>query len=86
MKTDTHPEFRLVCFKDITCDFQMVAGTTMDPKKFDGTVEVDGVEYPLVKVDISSASHPFFTGTQKLMDTEGRVQRFLRKYGMQSNA
>lgn len=86
MKSDIHPEFRLVCFKDITCDFQMVAGTTMDPKKFDGTVEVDGVEYPLVKVDISSASHPFFTGTQKLMDTEGRVERFLRKYGMQSPA
>ena len=44
----------------------------------------DGNEYPLVTLDISSASHPFFTGKQKLMDTEGRVDRFLKKYGMQS--
>lgn len=82
MKTGIHPDYRLVCFKDITCDFQFVAGSTMSKAKYDGTVEVDGVEYPMVKIDISSASHPFFTGTQKLMDTEGRVERFMKKYGM----
>jgi len=82
MKDGIHPKFELVCFKDITCDFQFIAGSTMDPNKYDGTIEVDGTEYPLVKIDISSHSHPFFTGKQKLMDTEGRVERFLRKYGL----
>jgi large subunit ribosomal protein L31 len=82
MKTDIHPEFRMVVFKDISCDFEMLCGTSTDPKNFNGTATVDGVEYPVIRVDISSGSHPFYTGTQKLMDTEGRVDRFMRKYGM----
>jgi large subunit ribosomal protein L31 len=81
MKADTHPEFRLVVFRDITCDLEFICGTSVDPKKFNGTVEVDGVEYPLIKVDISSGSHPFYTGTQKIMDTEGRVERFKKRFG-----
>lgn len=86
MQTEIHPTFRLAVYKDITCDFQFIAGTTMNPEKFDGTVEVDGTEYPLIKIDISSASHPFFTGKQKLMDTEGRVSRFMKKYGLAAPA
>ena len=86
MQTDIHPDYVLAVYKDITCDFQFIAGTTMPKDKFDGTVEVDGVEYPLIKIDISSASHPFFTGKQKLMDTEGRVERFMKKYGLATPA
>ena len=86
MKANTHPEFRLVLFKDITCDFSFVAGTAADPKTFAGTETVDGVEYPVVKIDISSASHPFYTGKQKALSTQGNVEKFLRKYGMLEEA
>ena len=86
MKSDIHPEYRMVCFQDSTTDFQFVAGSTISDKHFKGTAEVEGVEYPVVRLDISSASHPFFTGKQKLMDTEGRVERFRRKYGSVGSA
>ena len=62
MKANTPPDFRLVLFKDITCDFSFVAGSAADPKTYAGTEEVDGVEYPVIKIDISSASHPFSSG------------------------
>ena len=79
MKEGIHPEnYRFVCFKDVSCDFQFITRSTIASDK---TIEVDGTEYPLVNIDISAASHPFYTGTQKLMDTEGRVERFYRKYG-----
>jgi len=84
MQTDIHPEYRFVVFKDISCDFEFLTRSTIDPKNFKGTTEVDGVEYPFVSVDISSASHPFYTGTQKLMDTEGRVEAYYRKYGFKN--
>ncbi len=82
MKADTHPSFTMVLFKDITCDFSFIAGTAANPKNFAGTETVDGVEYPVMKIDISSASHPFYTGKQKSLSTQGKVERFLRKYGM----
>ena len=79
MKEGIHPaNYRFVVFKDVSCDFQFVTRSTIDTDK---TTEVDGVEYPLVNIDISAASHPFYTGTQKIVDTEGRVERFYRKYG-----
>lgn len=79
MREGIHPKsYRFVVFKDVSCDFQFVTRSTIDTDK---TIEVDGVEYPLVNIDISAASHPFYTGTQKIVDTEGRVERFYRKYG-----
>ena len=79
MREGIHPEYRAVVFRDVSCDFQFITRSTI---KTQDTIEVDGVEYPLVKIDISSESHPFYTGTQKILDTEGRVDRFYRKYGL----
>lgn len=83
MKADIHPEYRFVVFRDISVGDEVLTRSTIDPKNFKGTTEIDGVEYPVVTIDISSASHPFYTGTQKIMDTEGRVEAYYRKYGFQ---
>ena len=78
MKKGIHPEYNQVVFKDVSSDFAILTRSTIATKE---TIEwTDGKEYPLFKVDISSASHPFYTGTQKVLDTEGRVERFNRKY------
>lgn len=78
MKKDLHPKINTVVFKDISCDFQFLGNSTLTSKE---TVKwEDGKEYPLIKVEISSASHPFFTGKQRLLDTEGRVDKFKKKY------
>lgn len=78
MKKEIHPEARLVVFNDISCDHSVLTLSTIKTK--DTTTWEDGQEYPLAKVEISSASHPFFTGKQKIVDTEGRVERFKKKY------
>ncbi|PIQ26777.1 50S ribosomal protein L31 [bacterium (Candidatus Blackallbacteria) CG17_big_fil_post_rev_8_21_14_2_50_48_46] len=78
MKKEIHPNYRPVVFKDISVDFAILTRSAV--KTNETTVWEDGNEYPLVKVEISSASHPFFTGTQKIVDTEGRVERFRKKY------
>jgi large subunit ribosomal protein L31 len=78
MKKDIHPKFNLVVFKDVSCDFTILTKSTLTSKEM--IKWEDGKEYPLIKVDISSASHPFYTGKQKLMDSEGRVDRFRKKY------
>jgi large subunit ribosomal protein L31 len=78
MKKDIHPNYREVVFKDVSSDFEVLTRSTI--KTSDKTT-YKGKEYPLFKVDISSASHPFYTGNQKIMDTEGRVDRFKKKYG-----
>lgn len=78
MKDQTHPVYREVVFKDVTADFAFLSRSTIETKE---TIQwEDGNEYPLVKLDISSASHPFYTGQQRLVDAEGRVQRFMKKY------
>lgn len=80
MKKGIHPEYRQVVFQDISSDFAFLTRSTMDSRE---TINwEDGNEYPLVKVEISSKSHPFYTGKQKIMDTAGRVDRFRRKYGL----
>lgn len=79
MKPDIHPEYRYVVFRDVSCDFEFLTRSTIETDK---TTEYDGQEYPLVVIDISSKSHPFYTGTQKILDTEGRVDRFYKKYGL----
>lgn len=78
MKKDIHPDYRFVVFKDVSADYSILTRSTI--KTSETTTWTDGKEYPLYKVDISSASHPFYTGHQKVMDTEGRVERFMKKY------
>ena len=78
MKKDIHPNYRDVLFHDISADFKVVTRSTMETKD---TIEHEGQTLPYIKVDISSASHPFYTGTQRVLDTEGRVERFNRKFG-----
>jgi large subunit ribosomal protein L31 len=78
MRKDLHPEFREVVFKDVSCDWEILTKSTIKAKE---TITKDGKEYPLVKVDISSQSHPFYTGKQRLIDTEGRAEKFRKKYG-----
>lgn len=79
MKKDIHPNYREVIITDVSADFTMKTRSTMETSE---TIKwEDGKEYPFIKVDISSASHPFYTGTQKVLDTEGRVERFKKKYG-----
>jgi large subunit ribosomal protein L31 len=78
MKADTHPNYKPVVFQDISSDFSFLTQSTMSSK--DTIKWEDGQEYPLIKVEISSHSHPFFTGKQKIVDTAGRVDKFRRRY------
>jgi large subunit ribosomal protein L31 len=78
MKKGIHPEYRPVVFHDVSCEFSILTRSTI---KSSETIQwTDGKTYPLVKLEISSGSHPFFTGKQKLMDTAGRVEKFNKKY------
>jgi large subunit ribosomal protein L31 len=79
MKEGIHPDYRAVVFQDVGADFAFLTRSTI--KTNDKIVWEDGNEYPLVKVDISSASHPFYTGKQKVLDTEGRIEKFRKKFG-----
>ena len=78
MKKVIHPNYRDVVFKDVSSDFEILTKSTI---KTNETTNFNGQEYPLYKVDISSGSHPFYTGTLRVMDTEGRVDRFNKKFG-----
>jgi large subunit ribosomal protein L31 len=73
-----HPKVRQVVFKDTSSDFSFLGTSTMDSKE---TIKwKDGKTYPLIRLEISSASHPFFTGKQRVLDTGGRIDRFKKKY------
>jgi large subunit ribosomal protein L31 len=78
MKEGIHPAVRKVVFQDTVTGAQYIA---ISSSKTEQTVTVDGQEYPLVKVDVSSASHPFYTGNQRILDTAGRVEKFGNRYG-----
>ena len=79
MKKDIHPSnYREVAFKDMSNEEIFITRSTIATKE---TIEVEGVTYPLVKLEITSSSHPFFTGKQKLVDTAGRVDKFMSRYG-----
>ncbi len=79
MKKDIHPEnYRLVAFKDMSNDDVFLTKSTAETKE---TLEVEGVEYPLIKLEISRTSHPYYTGKSKLVDTAGRIDKFKSKYG-----
>jgi large subunit ribosomal protein L31 len=78
MKADIHPKnYRKVVFEDATSGERFLIGSTVESKQ--KTTWTDGVEYPFVKVEISSASHPFYTGKETVVDTAGRVEKFKRR-------
>jgi len=78
MKKNIHPDnYRLVAFKDMSNDDVFLTKSTADTSE---SIDVDGVEYPLVKMEISRTSHPYYTGKSKLVDTAGRIDKFKNKY------
>lgn len=78
MKKEIHPSsYRMVAFKDMSNEDVFLTKSTADTKE---TIVVDGVEYPLVKMEISRTSHPYYTGKSKLVDTAGRIDKFKNKY------
>ena len=79
MKKDVHPNYRQVVFVDVSNDYRFLTRSTVKTK--DTTKWEDGNEYPQYKLDTSSESHPFYTGTQKMVDTAGRVEKFRQKFG-----
>lgn len=78
MKANIHPPYRQVVFRDRSADLVFRTGSTITTDK---TIEFDGATYPLVEVEISNASHPLWSGRERVVDTEGRVERFQRRYG-----
>ncbi len=78
MKAGIHPNYREVVFQDLSSDFAFLTRSTIETKE---TIKwEDGQEYPLVKVEVSSASHPFYTGKHKVLDSGGRVDKFKKRY------
>ncbi|GLX00685.1 type B 50S ribosomal protein L31 [Microtetraspora sp. NBRC 16547] len=79
MKKDIHPDYHPVVFRDPSADFAFLTRSTIASDK---TIEwIDGNTYPVVDVDVSSASHPFYTGRNRVLDAAGRVERFNQRYG-----
>ena len=77
MKTDIHPTYNAVVFRDLASGETFLTRSTVGSDK---TIELDGVTYPVIDVEISSASHPFYTGKQRIMDSAGRVEKFNSRY------
>ena len=78
MKKDIHPEYKPVVFHDTQSDTMFMTRSTMTSKE---TIKwEDGKEYPVIKIEVSSASHPFYTGKKIFVDTAGRVEKFNRRY------
>lgn len=78
MKKDIHPQYNDVIFWDTTSDFKFLTRSTLNSKE--KTTWTDGKEYPVIKVEVSSASHPFFTGKKMFVDSAGRLEKFKKKY------
>ena len=78
MKAEIHPEYNPVVFLDTGSDTEFVSRSTM---KSDEVRNIDGVDHFVIRLEISSASHPFYTGQQRFLDTAGRIEKFQRKYG-----
>jgi large subunit ribosomal protein L31 len=78
MKEGIHPNYRDVVFHDLSCDFKFISRSTIQTKD---KITLEGKEYPLIKLEVSSESHPFYTGQHKIVDTAGRVEKFRQKFG-----
>lgn len=78
MKKGIHPVYAPVAFRDRSGDLVFVSASTLTSES---TTEIDGVTYPVIDVDVSTASHPYWTGKGRVLDTEGRVERFNQRYG-----
>ena len=78
MKENTHPNYREVVFQEVSNGFTFVTRSTIQTRE---TIDFEGKSYPLAKIEVSSESHPFYTGQQKIMDTAGRVEKFNKKFG-----
>lgn len=77
MKKNIHPKYQKVLFVDSTTNYKFICGSTLQPKE---TEKFEGKEYPVYRLSTSSASHPFFTGSKTLVDAEGRVDKFKKRY------
>lgn len=77
MKTDTHPEYNAIVFRDLASGSTFLTRSTLTSDK---TIELDGETYPLIDVEISSESHPFYTGKQRILDSAGRVEKFNQRF------
>ncbi|MFS0754789.1 type B 50S ribosomal protein L31 [Noviherbaspirillum sp. 1P10PC] len=78
MKEGIHPNYREVVFHDVSADTKFITRSTMSSRE---TINHEGKDYPLIKIEVSSESHPFFTGKHKIVDTAGRVEKFRQKFG-----
>ncbi len=78
MKDGIHPNYREVVFQDMSIDFKFITRSTINTRD---TIEFEGKTYPLVKIEVSAESHPFYTGKHKIVDTAGRVDKFRKKFG-----
>ena len=81
MRKDIHPEYREVVFLDTSNEFKFITRSTIQTKD---TIEMDGETYPLVKLEVTSESHPFYTGKKMFLDTAGRVEKFNRRFKKKS--
>ena len=81
MKKDIHPEYGPVAFRDRSTGRLFLTRSTLASRRTGEETVVDGTTYPVVDVDVSSDSHPFWTGTARTLDSEGRVEKFQRRYG-----
>ncbi len=86
MKADTHPNYQFVVFEDSSANYRFLTRTTMRVDASKTTEWDDGNTYPVVRLEISNASHPFFTGQMKIIDSAGRVERFNKRYGTRKKA
>lgn len=81
MQHGIHPTYQPVAFQDRSADLVFVSASTLTSEQ---TTEIDGHTYPVIDVDVSAASHPFWTGKGRVLDTEGRVEKFRRRYGIEA--
>ena len=78
MKEGIHPNYQEVVFQDMSNDFKFITRSTISSKE---KITLDGKEYPLIKLEVTAESHPFYTGKHKIVDTAGRVEKFRQKFG-----
>lgn len=78
MKEGIHPDYREVVFVDLSNDFKFITRSTIQTRE---TIQFEGKEYPLIKLEVTSESHPFYTGKHKVIDTAGRIDKFRQKFG-----